>query len=105
MTDAPSDTQMRSILDPIEPGSSRPAFRALHSALQRGNALKDYAWGEDTYLAANGPHLQSLQQHQMDSLIGAKPGGNRNTPVASFNWPGRIANRICTYGSDSGRCL
>jgi len=50
VTDAPCDTQMRSILDPIDPGELRPGFRARHCALQRGNALKDYACGEDTYL-------------------------------------------------------
>jgi RNase P protein component len=170
VSEAPCDTQMRSILDPVEPRRLRPAFRALHSALQRGNALKDYAYLEDAYLlsidgtgvfsssrvscphccekntkhgpeyyhqllaavivhparrtvlpvdfepitradgakkndcernaakrllasvaaqypkrrfivvedalAANGPHLQALQQHQMDFIIVAKPGGN-----------------------------
>jgi hypothetical protein len=48
--DAPCDTQMRSILDPLEPSVLRPAFRALHSALQRGNALKDLAYFDDAYL-------------------------------------------------------
>ena len=167
---APCDTQMRSILDPVLPSELRPAFRTLHSALQRGNALQDYAYLDDAYLlsidgtgvfsssrvscphccekktkngpeyyhqllaavivhpdrrtvlpvdfepitradgakkndcernaakrllesvakqypkrrfivvedalAANGPHLQALQQHQMDFIIVAKPDGN-----------------------------
>lgn len=50
VNEVPSDTQMRSILDPIKPSALRPAFRALHSALQRGNALQDYAFLEGAYL-------------------------------------------------------
>lgn len=37
-----SDTQMREILDPVEPGQLRKAFRAVHSALQRGKVLEDF---------------------------------------------------------------
>jgi hypothetical protein len=185
--DAPCDTQMRSILDPIEPGELRPTFRALHSALQRGNALQDFAWDDDTYLlsidgtglfsstqvscphccekktrngpeyyhqvlvavivhpdrrtvlpldfepitradgatkndcernaakrllesvakqypkrrfvvvedalAANGPHLQSLQQYGMDFIIGAKPGGN---PTLFKAVQERLQQGLCT---------
>ena len=32
---APCDTQIRKILDPVEPSSLRPDFRALHSGVQR----------------------------------------------------------------------
>lgn len=49
---APCDTQMRDILDPVEPSALRPAFRALHSAFQRGGALKDFAWLDGKYLLA-----------------------------------------------------
>jgi RNase P protein component len=178
---------MRSILDPIEPSELRPTFRALHSALQRGNALQDFAWDDDTYLlsidgtglfsstqvscphcrekktrngpeyyhqvlvavivhpdrrtvlpldfepitradgatkndcernaakrllesvakqypkrrfvvvedalAANGPHLQSLQQYGMDFIIGAKPGGN---PTLFKAVQERLQQGLCT---------
>ncbi len=47
---APCDTQMREILDPVDPALLRPAFRALHSTLQRGNALKNFAWDDGKYL-------------------------------------------------------
>ena len=36
------DTQMRRILDPVDPAALRPAFRAVHSSVQRGGALKDF---------------------------------------------------------------
>lgn len=52
VSQAPCDSQMRDILDPVEPSALRPAFRALHSALQRGGALKDFAWLEGKYLLA-----------------------------------------------------
>ena len=47
---APSDSHMRDILDPVDPSALRPAFRALHSALQRGNVLKKFAWNDDKIL-------------------------------------------------------
>ena len=50
VTQAPCDTQMRKILDPVDPSKLRPAFRALHSSLQRGNVLKKFAWDDDKYL-------------------------------------------------------
>jgi len=44
---APCDSQMREILDPLDPVLLRPAFRILHSELQRANALRlfDYLGG------------------------------------------------------------
>lgn len=39
---APSDTQMRSILDPVEPQALRPAFHAIHAALQRGGSIEAF---------------------------------------------------------------
>ena len=33
---------MRDILDPVNPEQLRPAFRAIHSGLQRSNSLQDY---------------------------------------------------------------
>lgn len=50
VNEAPCDTQMRSRLDPVKPSLLRPAFRALHSALQRGQALADYAYLDGAYL-------------------------------------------------------
>ncbi len=50
VTQAPCDSQMREILDPVDPAKLRPAFRALHSALQRGNVLKKFAWDDDKIL-------------------------------------------------------
>lgn len=50
VTQAPSDTQMREILDPVDPSWLRPAFRALHSSLQRGNVLRKFSWNDDKYL-------------------------------------------------------
>lgn len=193
---APSDSQIRSILDPLEPGALRPIFRALHSQLQRGNALSEFAIFGDAYLlsidgtgqfsssaiscqhccqkqtkngteyyhqllgavivhpdrstvlpvdfepitradgdkkndcernaakrltasiaaqypkrrfvvledalAANGPHLQTLQAHGMDFIIGAKPDGNASLFDAVHE---RERQGLCTeWEADDGRC-
>ena len=46
----PSDTQMRTILDPLEPDLLRPLFNDVFGQLQRGKALEPYVFHEDGYL-------------------------------------------------------
>jgi hypothetical protein len=41
---APCDTQLRTILDPVDPHQLRPAFRAVHRHLQRHKALEAYQY-------------------------------------------------------------
>ena len=48
----PSDTQMRAILDPLEPGLLRPVFNDIFRQLQRGKALEPYAFHEGCYLVS-----------------------------------------------------
>lgn len=49
---APCDTQLRTILDPVDPQVLRPAFRAVHRQLQRHKALEAYAYLEGYYLVS-----------------------------------------------------
>lgn len=46
----PSDTQMRTILDPLEPDLLRPMFNDVFRQLQRGKALEPYVFHEGCYL-------------------------------------------------------
>lgn len=46
----PSDTQMRTILDPLPPVELRPSYNAILSALQRGKALEKMEYLEEGYL-------------------------------------------------------
>jgi hypothetical protein len=46
----PSDTQMREILDPVDPQGLRPLFRDVFRQLQRGKALEPMAYFEGCYL-------------------------------------------------------
>jgi len=48
----PSDTQMRTILDPVKPEALRPCFESLHHELQRGKVLEDFVALENYYLLA-----------------------------------------------------
>jgi hypothetical protein len=48
----PSDTQMREILDAVDPNRLRPAFRDLFRALQRGKVLEPYVFLNGCYLVA-----------------------------------------------------
>jgi hypothetical protein len=49
---APCDTQLRSILDPVDPAHLRRAFRDIHRDLQRGKALEAYRFMGDYYLVS-----------------------------------------------------
>lgn len=46
----PSDTQMRTILDPVPPESLRPAHNNIFNALQRGKALEKMEYLKEGYL-------------------------------------------------------
>ena len=46
----PSDTQMRAILDPLEPDLLRPMFNDIFRQLGRGKALEPYTFHEGCYL-------------------------------------------------------
>lgn len=46
----PCDTQMREILDGVDPGCLRPAFKAVFSPLQRGKGLESYQYLGGHYL-------------------------------------------------------
>jgi hypothetical protein len=48
----PSDTQLRSILDPIDPNALRPAFKAVFADLQDGKALLPFRFIDGSYLAS-----------------------------------------------------
>ncbi len=48
----PSDTQMREILDEVDPEQLRPLFTDLFRQVQRGKVLEEYAFLEGCYLVA-----------------------------------------------------
>jgi hypothetical protein len=48
----PCDTQMRVILDDVDPGQLRPAFTAVFRQLQRGKALEPFVFFQGHYLMA-----------------------------------------------------
>lgn len=49
---APSDTQMREILDPVFPKEIRGLFKILFARLQRGKLLEEFVYLNDSYLVA-----------------------------------------------------
>jgi len=46
----PSDTQMREILDPLQPDLFRPLFQDVFRELQRGKALEPFVFYQGSYL-------------------------------------------------------
>ena len=47
---APCDTQLRTILDGVDPPALRSAFGAVHRHLQRGKAVEAYQYLDSHYL-------------------------------------------------------
>ncbi len=48
----PCDTQMREILDLVDPKALRPAYKAVFAKLQDGKALAPYRFVDDSYLVS-----------------------------------------------------
>src|SRR3954470_8261334 len=48
----PSDSQMRALLDEVDPASLRPVFRDVFRPVQRGKVLEDYVFLNGCYLLA-----------------------------------------------------
>jgi hypothetical protein len=49
---APCDTQMRTILDPVEPAGIRKAFKAVFAKIQDGKELQQFRLSDKSYLIA-----------------------------------------------------
>jgi hypothetical protein len=63
---APSDSQMREILDPVAPEDLRPAFRQIHRELQRQTALAKYQFLGGYLLSIDGTGQFSSTQIKCD---------------------------------------
>jgi hypothetical protein len=48
----PSDTQLRTVLDEVNPREIRGIFKKIFSIMQRGNLLKEFIYHEDAYLVS-----------------------------------------------------
>jgi hypothetical protein len=58
--EVPCDTQMRTILDPVDPKTLRPAFSSIINDLHSNNQLNDYKYIEDYYiLSVDGSGIYS----------------------------------------------
>ena len=78
----PSDTQMREILDPLEPDLLRPVFNDVFRQLQRGKALEPYAFHDGGYLLAlDGTGYFSSNKVHCDSCLEKK---NKQTGEVTY---------------------
>jgi hypothetical protein len=69
----PSDTQMRTILDPLQPDLLRPMFNDIFGQLQRGKALESFAFHEGAYLVSlDGTGYFSSKKIHCDSCLQKK---------------------------------
>ena len=66
----PCDTQMREILDPLEPDSFRPFFNDVFRELQRGKALERFVFHKGCYLlSVDGTEYFSSQKLHCESCM------------------------------------
>jgi hypothetical protein len=62
--EVPCDSQMRSILDPLDPDQFRPAFRAIFKQAQRGKVLEPFVFLEGCYLVS----VDGTEYYRSDKL-------------------------------------
>lgn len=73
----PSDTQMRTILDPVGPDDLRPLFGDVFRCLQRGKALEGFSYLEGCYLISldGTTYFSSTKIHCASCLAKHHRGG------------------------------
>jgi hypothetical protein len=73
----PSDTQMRAILDPVDPEHLRPLFTDVYRRLQRGKALERFAYLDGHYLVSldGTTYASSAKIHCPACLVKKHRGG------------------------------
>lgn len=79
----PSDTQMREILDPVDPEELRPLFGDVFRQLQRGKALKEFEFYAGHYLLSlDGTGYFSSQNVHCASCLQKE---NKKTGVVTYH--------------------
>lgn len=69
----PCDSQMRNILDEVDPEKLRPAFTEIFAQLQRGKVLEKMTYFEDYYiLSMDGSEVFSSENNFSDSCLSKK---------------------------------
>jgi hypothetical protein len=73
----PCDSQMRAVLDPVDPASLRPLFREVFRRLQRGKTLNRFAFWDDHYLLSldGTTYFSSAKIHCPSCLVKHHRGG------------------------------
>lgn len=79
----PSDTQMRDILDPLEPDLLRPLFQDVFRELQRGKALESFVFYQGSYLLSlDGTEYFSSQKVRCPCCLQRQ---HKNGPVTYYH--------------------
>ena len=73
----PSDSQMRAVLDPVDPAGLRAPFREIFRRLQRGKALKRFVFLDGHYLVSldGTTYFSSAKIHCPSCLVKQHRGG------------------------------
>ena len=74
----PSDSQMRAILDPIDPAGLRAPFREIFRRLQRGKVLERFRYLDGSYLVSldGTTYFSSSKIHCPSCLVKLHRNGN-----------------------------
>ena len=74
----PSDSQMRAVLDPVDPARLRAPFREIFRRLQRGKALKPFVFLDGHYLLSldGTTYFSSAKIHCPSCLVKHHRNGN-----------------------------
>lgn len=80
IVNVPSDTQMREILDPVDPDQMRPLFQDAFRNVQRAGVLEQFAFHEGAYLLSlDGTEYYSSKKVHCPSCLERKHGNGQVT--------------------------
>ena len=100
----PCDSQMRSVLDPVDPAELRPLFQDVFRRLQRGKALEPFVYLEGHYLVSLDGTTYFSRRHSEES--GVSPGAQlRPRRAAPVRGPDAAAEAGLPGGPDATTVL
>ena len=77
--DVPSDTQLRTVLDDVEPSNFKKCFSHLFAKIQRGNYLKQFQFYQGKYLLPiDGTQYYTSERIKCDSCMSKKTSDEDN---------------------------
>jgi hypothetical protein len=80
MLEIPSDSQIRVLLDPVEPGNVKSIFRDVYKGLEQGKVLEGMrSHGDSLLVAIDGKNISLRRRFTVRNVVNGSYGMGRST--------------------------